>query len=83
MGGYSPNHRWYYFPRMTRDEAFLLKTYDSQGEMFKETQAPEYHPDEPPVPAAFAIHSAFADPSSPPGGPKRESVEVRTMVFYK
>ena len=39
VGGYSPDHRWYYFPRMTRDEAFLLKTFDSQGEMFKDERA--------------------------------------------
>ena len=27
----SPAHRWYYYPRMTRDEVLLMKTYDSRG----------------------------------------------------
>ncbi len=26
---YSPQHRWYYFPRMTPEQALLLKTYES------------------------------------------------------
>ena len=26
---YSPNHRWFYFPKMRRNEALLLKCYDS------------------------------------------------------
>lgn len=26
---YSPRHRWFYFPQMTRDEALLIKGYDS------------------------------------------------------
>lgn len=28
---YSPEHRWYYYPRMTPDEVLIFKTYDSQG----------------------------------------------------
>jgi hypothetical protein len=28
--GHSPGHRWWYFPRMTLDQALLLKTYDSK-----------------------------------------------------
>jgi hypothetical protein len=27
----SPAHRWYYYPRMTRDEVLLMKTHDSRG----------------------------------------------------
>ncbi len=27
---YSPKHRWYYFPRMTPEQALLLKTYESE-----------------------------------------------------
>lgn len=26
---YNPRHRWFYFPRMTRDEALFIKGYDS------------------------------------------------------
>ncbi len=27
----SPEHRWYYYPRMTRDEVLIMKSYDSEG----------------------------------------------------
>ena len=28
QGVYNADHRWYYFPRMTRDEAILIKCYE-------------------------------------------------------
>jgi len=27
-------------------------------------------------------HSAFVDPSTPAGAPPRESIELRTLVFF-
>jgi len=27
--GYNPDHRWFYFPRMRRDEALVFKVYES------------------------------------------------------
>ena len=27
---YNPNHRWFYFPEMRRDEALMFKVYDSE-----------------------------------------------------
>ncbi len=27
----SPEHSWYYYPRMTRDEVLIMKSYDSEG----------------------------------------------------
>ena len=63
---YSPKHRWYYFPLMEADQALLLKTYDSETDGR----------------ARFMGHSAFEDPTTPPGAPKRESIEVRTMAFF-
>ncbi|MGL4396579.1 MAG: CmcJ/NvfI family oxidoreductase [Hyphomicrobium sp.] len=62
---HSPEHRWYYFPKMQVDQALLLKTYDSDQSR-----------------ARFMAHSAFEDPTTPPGAPKRESIEVRTMAFF-
>jgi hypothetical protein len=64
---YNPAHRWYYVPRMTADEALLLKCYDSAtGGRTR-----------------FAPHTAFIDPTTPAGAPPRESIEVRTLVFHK
>ena len=33
--------------------------------------------------ARFAPHTAFLDPTSPPGAPPRESIELRTLVFHR
>ena len=63
---YNPAHHWYYFPRMQRNEAVLLKCFDSATDGR----------------ARFSAHSAFVDPTSPAGAPPRESIEIRTLVFY-
>ena len=63
---HSPKHRWYYFPLMAADQALMLKTYDSETDGR----------------ARFMGHSAFEDPNTPPGAPRRESIEVRTMAFF-
>lgn len=63
---HNPNHRWFYFPQMKRNEAMLLKCYDSATDGR----------------ARFTAHSAFEDPTSPPDAPARESIETRTLVFF-
>lgn len=63
---YNPNQRYYYFPEMQADEAVLIRCFDSK-----------------PVGAArFSAHTGFDDPTSPPDAPPRESLEVRTLVFF-
>lgn len=66
QGVYNPDHRWYYFPRMTRNEAVLIKNYDSM----KDGRA------------RFSLHSAFDDPTSPPNPKPRQSIEVRALAFF-
>ena len=51
---------------MKREEALLIQQWESSDEGA----------------AKFALHSAFADPSSPPDAPARESIEVRLVVVY-
>jgi len=63
---YNPNHRWYYFPYLRRDEAILLKCYDSAEDGR----------------ARFTAHTAFDDPKSPPDASPRESIEVRSLIFF-
>jgi hypothetical protein len=63
---YNPNQRWYYFPKMQRDEAVLIRCFDSARS----------------GPARFSAHGAFDDPQTPDDAPPRESIEVRTLVFY-
>jgi len=64
---YSPDHRWFYFPEMTVDEALLLKCYDSETDGR----------------TRFGPHTAFTDPTTPPDALPRESIELRTLVFHK
>jgi hypothetical protein len=63
---HNPAQRWFYFPQMTREEAVLLKCYDSSTDGR----------------ARFSPHTAFADPTSPVNARPRESIEVRTLVFF-
>jgi len=64
---FDARHRWIYFPRMTRDEAIILKNYDTVDD--RQT-------------AKLALHVSFDDPSSPPDARPRESLETRTFVFF-
>src|SRR5882672_1330413 len=64
--GYNPEHRWYYFPRMRRDEALVFKVFDSA----KDGRA------------RFTAHSSFNDPNTPAGAPPRQSIEARTLAFF-
>lgn len=63
---FNPDHRWFYFPEMTADEALLLKCYNSATDGR----------------ARFAPHTAFVDPTTPVDVPPRESIELRTLVFH-
>jgi hypothetical protein len=63
---FNPNHRWYYFPNMARNEAIVFKTYDS----IKDGRA------------RWTAHSAFDDPTGPQDAPPRESIEMRTLAFF-
>jgi hypothetical protein len=51
---------------MTRDEAILIKCYDSA----KDGRA------------RFSLHSAFTDPTSPANAKPRQSIEIRTFAFW-
>jgi hypothetical protein len=64
--GYNPQHDWYWFPRMRRDEALVFKVFDSA----KDGRA------------RWTAHSAFEDPTSPPNARPRESIEIRTLAFF-
>jgi len=63
---YNPAHRWYWLPRMRRDEALVFKVYDS----LKDGRA------------RWSAHTAFDDPTTPPHARPRESIEIRTLAFF-
>lgn len=63
---HNPAHRWYYAPRMSRDETLIFRCYDSLDDGR----------------ARFVPHAAFEDPTKPPTAIQRESIELRTLAFY-
>jgi hypothetical protein len=63
---YNPDQRYYYFPMMQPNEPVLIRCFDSARNGA----------------ARFSAHTGFDDPTSPPDAPPRESVEVRTLVFF-
>jgi hypothetical protein len=64
---YNPDHRWFYFPEMTADEALLLKCYDSATDGR----------------TRFGPHTAFVDPTTSADAAPRESIEIRALVFHR
>ena len=80
---HSDDHRWYFFPELTRDEALLIKQWDSVGELARTNGA---HADadakDPNQPCTFNFHTAFEDPMAPPDAPDRWSLEVRCVALY-
>src|SRR6516165_2006363 len=63
---YDSAHRWFWFPRMRREEALVFKVFDS----LKDGRA------------RWTAHTAFEDPTTPPHARPRESIEIRTMAFF-
>jgi hypothetical protein len=63
---FNPDHVWYYFPNMQRNEAIVFKTFDSARDGR----------------ARWTAHCAFDDPTSPTDAPPRESIEMRTLAFF-
>jgi hypothetical protein len=63
---YNPDQRYYYFPMMQPNEPVLIRCFDSARNGA----------------ARFSAHTGFDDPTSPPDAPPRESLEVRTLVFF-
>lgn len=77
----SGEHRWYFYPGLTRHEALLIKQWDSAGELAR-SQGKNPDAMRPHGPCTFSLHSAFEDPETPPDAPDRWSIEVRCAVLY-
>ena len=63
---YNPAHKWFWFPQMRREEAYVFKVFDSE----KDGRA------------RWTAHTAFDIPNTPPNARPRESIEIRTMAFF-
>jgi hypothetical protein len=63
---FNPNHRWFWFPRMRRDEALVFKVYDSEKDGC----------------ARFSAHTSFALAGARTDAPPRQSIEIRAFAFF-
>ena len=64
---HAPDQRWYWAPRMQRDEVLLIKGWDSLDDGR----------------ARFTPHGAFQLEDQDPQAPPRESIEVRTYLVFE
>ena len=78
---HDPRHRWVYWSAMTRDEALLIKQWDSAGEVAT-SGGGSADADGVGRPCTFSFHSAFEDPATPPDAPDRWSIEVRCAALF-
>ena len=73
-------HRWLTYPGLTRDEALLIKQWDSAGALARSGGMTADGAED--GPCTFSFHSAYKDPDAAPDAPDRWSIEVRCMVVY-
>jgi len=66
MARFDSGQRWIFFPGMTRDEALLIKTYDSREDGR----------------TRWCIHTSLKARDSRPDAPPRESIETRVFAFF-
>lgn len=76
---HAETHGWYFYPKLTRDEALLIKQWDSAGELARSEGKTGDAADKP---CTFSFHSAFRDRTTRPDAPDRWSIEVRCVVLY-
>ncbi|KAL1304329.1 hypothetical protein AAFC00_000730 [Neodothiora populina] len=67
----SDKHRFYYVKDMTPDEVMFIKCFDSRSHWYGHEGVAHGSP-----------HTAFVDPQTPADAPGRQSIEVRSLVFY-
>jgi cephamycin C biosynthesis protein len=81
---HNPQHRWYYWSKMSPDEVLLLKCYDSASRALSTVKASAAQVDEALLTdvAGLTPHTAFYDAQGAKDGPPRQSIEVRALVFY-
>merc|ERR1712217_80337 len=64
---HDPQHRWLYFSGMRKDEALLLKCFDSEEKSGA---------------VQWTAHTGFCDPRASPDAPVRESIDARCIAFF-
>jgi hypothetical protein len=78
---HADEHEWYVYPGLTRDEALLIKQWDSAGPLARSNGALA-DSSSADTPCTFSFHTAFEDPTTRPDAPERWSIEVRCIALY-
>ena len=78
---WAPNHAWYTFPAIERNEALLIKQWDSAGPLAR-TEGATGDGQQPEEPCTFSFHTAYFDPETMAGARPRWSIEVRCVALY-
>ena len=78
---HADRHAWYTFPEMEREEALLIKQWDSAGPLARSNGAAG-DASELDSPCTFSFHSAFTDPRTTESDPDRWSCEVRCLALW-
>ena len=78
---HADRHRWYFWSALTRDEAVLIKQWDSAGQLAR-TNGANGDAAAPGQPSTFSFHTALEDPQTPADAPDRWSIEVRCVALY-
>lgn len=74
---------WHEARRVAADKMVrFLALIDLDDEFILACSVPSFDSIQDGSVAAFTPHTAFADPTTPPGTPLRESIELRALVFY-
>jgi hypothetical protein len=80
---FAPGHGWWWYPAMARQEALLIKQWDSHGELARSGGVrSDSSVGDGRAPCSFSFHTAFKDPGAPPDARDRQSIEVRCVVVY-
>ena len=78
---WAQGHAWFTFPGLERDEALLIKQWDSAGPLARSGGATG-DAEEPGAPSTFSFHTAYFDPETMAGARPRWSIEVRCVAIY-
>ena len=78
---WAPSHAWHLFPRVERDEALLIKQWDSAGPLAR-SEGATGDGEEPDAPCTFSFHTAYFDPETMSDARPRWSIEVRCVALY-
>jgi cephamycin C biosynthesis protein len=82
---YSDKQRWYYYSDMTPQDVLLFKCYDSYSKALSKVTVGGWEGMNKELVrgvAGLVPHTAFYDAEAAKSGMKRDSIEVRALVFY-